>query len=118
MRVAILGASDNPSRYSYKAYNLLKESGHSSFLVNPNHTTLLGQTCHKSLRELKDIDTVTVYVNPNILENVIEDLIVLAPKRVIFNPGSENPLIYESLLEKGIRIEEACTLVLLNTNQF
>ncbi len=115
---AILGASDNSSRYSYRADELLKQYGHKTFLVNPQHDEINGEKCFKRLTDLKNIDTVTVYVRSAISTPLVQDILTLAPKRVIFNPGSENREIYPYLLEKNIKVEEACTLVLLNTDQY
>ncbi|MFZ8933047.1 MAG: CoA-binding protein [Bacteriovoracaceae bacterium] len=118
LNVAILGASDHEYRYSYKANSLLKENGFNTFLVNPNHDVIKGQKCFKSVSELNDIDTITVYVRDSISNSMIDDIIKLAPRRVIFNPGSENDLIYKQLQDNKIIVEQACTLVLLNTGQF
>jgi hypothetical protein len=66
----------------------------------------------------KKIDTVTMYVNAALSTKYLQDLIDLKPRRVIFNPGSENPSLEKALVAKGILVEEACTLVLLRTGQF
>jgi predicted CoA-binding protein len=66
----------------------------------------------------KKIDTVTMYVNAALSTKYLQDLIDLKPRRVIFNPGSENPSLEKALVDKGILVEEACTLVLLRTDQF
>lgn len=117
--VAILGASDNPERYAHKALKALEANGHKVFLVSPNYTEIEG---HKVMAKLGDIegtiDTVTMYVGKKISSNLLSDILNLAPKRVIFNPGSENPELADALKNHGIVSEEACTLVLLKTNQF
>ncbi|MEH6407495.1 MAG: CoA-binding protein, partial [Leeuwenhoekiella sp.] len=66
----------------------------------------------------KDVDTVTLYLNPQRQEEYYDYIISLNPKRVIFNPGTENPEFYTKLREKKISFENACTLVLLSTNQY
>ena len=66
----------------------------------------------------REVHTVTVYVSADISTNMKTELIDLAPKRVIFNPGSENPTLASELQKSGIAVEEACTLVLLSTAQF
>ena len=120
--VAVLGASTDPSRYSYKAMKMLEEYGHTPVPVHPREEEVLGKKVFKSIGELAEsgqkIDTVTLYVNPAISDKSEQDLIKLSPKRVIFNPGAENPKLARALLDKGIDVENACTLVMLRTDQF
>lgn len=120
--VAVLGASTDSSRYSYKAMEMLAEYGHEALPVHPREEKVLGKRVYKSIGELADsgqkVDTVTMYVNPAISDKAEQDLLRLAPKRVIFNPGAENPKLARSLLDKGIDVENACTLVMLRTDQF
>jgi len=120
--VAVLGASSDLTRYSYKAVQLLKEHGHTPVPIHPRETEVLG---YKVVAEIKDlvkrgikIDTLTMYVNPALSTKFQQDIIDLKPTRVIFNPGSENPQLEKALMDNGIVVEEACTLVLLRTNQF
>ena len=120
--VAVLGASSDTTRYSYKAMQLLKDYGHTPIPIHPRETEVLGYKVIPEIKELvkqgKKIDTVTMYVNPALSTKYQQDLIDLKPKRVIFNPGSENPLLEKALSAHGILVEEACTLVLLRTDQF
>jgi predicted CoA-binding protein len=119
MKVAILGASKNPERYSYKAFKMLQQYGHLPYPVTPKFAELEGIPAVGRLTEIKDqIDTLTMYVGPDISSRLADDILKLKPRRVIFNPGSENPKLQETLAQNGIKIEEACTLVLLRTNQF
>lgn len=119
-KVAILGASDNPERYSYKAFKMLQEYGHTPVPVHPSLGTLEGIPVQKQLADLRDqkIDTLTLYVNPKILATYVDQVLALKPKRVIFNPGTESPEIEQKFESAGIQTMEACTLVLLRTNQF
>ncbi|PIP93798.1 MAG: CoA-binding protein [Bdellovibrio sp. CG12_big_fil_rev_8_21_14_0_65_39_13] len=117
-RVAILGASDNPERYSYKAMEMLEENGHEAILVSPRYQEIEGKPVHADLTSLKGIDTLTLYVNAEISSKMKDQILNLKPKRVIFNPGTENPSLEKLLTDSGIAFEEACTLVLLRTNQF
>ncbi len=115
----ILGASSNPERYSYKAQKLLKLYNHPTFPMNPTLTELQGDPVVNDLSSFDEpIDTVTVYVRPAILETMVGDLIRLKPNRVIFNPGTESPKLETKIADAGIEVNEACTLVLLNTSQF
>ncbi len=117
--VAILGASNNPTRYAYKAQVLLTENGHTVYPVSLKEKEILGIESVTSLSDIKhDVDTITVYINPENLHMVIKDILEIKPKRVIFNPGSESPKELETLEQAGIHIESACTLVLLKTNQY
>lgn len=117
--VVILGASDNPDRYSYKAFKSLTKHGHKSFLVSPTLKDLEGTPVVSDLSQVKtNIDTLTMYVNPKISADLKSKIIDLKPKRVIFNPGTENPVLESELKKAGIDVLQACTLVLLATDQF
>lgn len=118
--VAVIGASSDSSRYSYKAMEMLKEFGHRPIPVHPRETEVLGQKVIHKLTELvgESVDTITVYVNPAISDKYEKDILAVHPKRVIFNPGAENPRLAASLQANGIKVENACTLVLLRTAQF
>lgn len=117
--VVILGASDRPERYAYRAFQQLREHGHRVSLVHPRLQEIEGVAVVGSLTEVeRPVDTVTLYVNPTILEPLIPELIGLAPRRVLFNPGTESETAAEALKQAGIEIEEACTLVLLGTGAF
>ena len=120
--VFIVGASDNPERYAYKAYQKLVSAGHKVMLINPRLNSVEGEKVYHSVLDAvtvtPSVDTVTVYVNPSISSELSDELVKISPKRVIFNPGSENPKLAKELTQKGIRVEEACTLVLLSTGQF
>jgi predicted CoA-binding protein len=118
--VAVIGASSDSSRYSYRAMVMLKEYGHRAIPVHPREDEVLGQKVVQKLGDLEGqkIDTVTVYVNPAISDKYQEELIKVKPKRVIFNPGAENPKLSKTLSENGIEVENACTLVLLRTGQY
>ncbi len=120
--VAVIGASSDPSRYSYKAISLLKEYGHRPIPVHPREESVQGIKVVHNLGELaqaKDkVDTITVYVNPAISDKYEKDILAVHPKRVIFNPGAENPRLEDTLTQNGIKVENACTLVLLRISQF
>jgi predicted CoA-binding protein len=118
--VVVLGASSDKSRYAYQAMDLLLKLGHKAIPVHPRETEVLGHKVIHDLSELPGqiIDTVTVYVNSGISDKYENHLLELNPRRVIFNPGAENPSLEKSLLKKGIKVENACTLVLLRTGQF
>ena len=122
--VVIVGASDNPARYSNMAMRMLADYGHQVRLISARLKSIDGQDVWPSLAALAmaspytKIDTVTMYVGASISSKMTEELLALSPKRVIFNPGAENADLCESLSAAGIQPVEACTLVLLRTGQF
>ncbi len=117
--VAILGASNNPSRDSYKAQVQLVEQGHKVYPVSLKEKEILGVEAYQSLQDIEQqLDTITVYINSQYFHKLLNDIINLKPRRVIFNPGSEAIKEMKLLTEAGIIVQEACTLVLLSINQF
>jgi predicted CoA-binding protein len=118
-RVVILGASDKPERYAHQAQHLLVRHGHEVIPVHPRLKEIEGVPVVADLAQVAGpVDTVTMYVGPAISTGLNEKLIALKPRRVLFNPGSENPALSTQLRAAGIGTEEACTLVLLHTGQF
>lgn len=117
--VAVLGASANPERYSNKAVVMLLEHGYRVTPVNPSGAEIQGIISAKSLEDINGpVDTLTMYVNAERSTALQDNILKLNPKRIIFNPGSENSKLEEACLDAGIMIEQACTLVLLQTGQF
>lgn len=119
MRTLIIGASDKPERFANKAMRMLEQHGHEVVLVHPNIQSIDGKPVHASPDKVQvALDTITMYVNPSISDGMEDAIKSLKPRRVIFNPGTENPRLARSLRGEGILVEEACTLVLLQTGQF
>jgi predicted CoA-binding protein len=117
--VAILGASDNPERYSNRALKMLREHGHRPLPVHPKLTEIDGVPVVPGLGDLPDdVDTLTVYLAPVRSRPLADEIVSLAPGRVILNPGTEDPELEARLESAGLPIEKACTLVLLSTGQF
>lgn len=117
--VAVIGASPKEDRYSYKAMKMLMEHGHTAIPISGLGRDILDQKGYRALADLeKSPDTVTMYVGPASQEKIIADILKLKPKRVIFNPGTENAEAYVQLEAAGIKYIEACTLVMLSTDQF
>ena len=118
-KVAVLGASPKEDRYSFKAVQMLTEHGHHPIPVHPAGHTVNGIAGVKSLTEIVGVvDTLTMYVSAKISDNAFDEIIKLGPRRVIFNPGAENSNLAAKLTEAGIEVVEACTLVMLRTEQF
>lgn len=117
--VVIIGASPKPSRYSYKAQEMLVENGHQPFPVSQRGHDILNVAGYSSIADIKeDIHTVTIYINAKLHELQFVSILKKNPKRIIFNPGTESDLLMQQYKEQGIDAFEACTLVLLRTNQF
>jgi len=117
--VVVLGASPKPERYSNKAVRLLTEKGHHVVPVRPGVDSIEGLPAVGTLAEVAgEVDTLTVYVSGNVSAGMERAILDLAPRRVIFNPGAENPQLRTSLVAAGIETVEACTLVMLGTGQF
>jgi len=118
-RVVVLGASPNPERYSYKAVNMLLEYGHEVVPVHPIAEKIDNVPVVAKLNMVSgQVDTLTLYLSPDTLTPMEDDIVKLKPGRIIFNPGTENPVLMENLRQKGFNVVQACTLVLLRTGQF
>ncbi|MFQ5500483.1 MAG: CoA-binding protein [Candidatus Zixiibacteriota bacterium] len=117
--VAVLGASPNEERYSFKAVRMLKEHSFVPIPVHPAGHTVDEVVGVKSLGEIdQPIDTLSMYVGSKISSGMFGEIEGLKPRRVVFNPGSENADLAAKLSEIGIDVVEACTLVMLRTGQF
>lgn len=119
MRVAVLGASDNPERYAYKAVMRLKENGHTVFPVNPKLASIEGIETFASLSSVpRPIDTLSIYVSSDLSSKLAGEIFAAKPKRIVFNPGAENLELEAEAAKKGIQTLRACTLTMLATRQF
>ena len=114
----VIGASENPERYSNKAIRMLRKHGHTVVAVGHNPGKVEDVAFTISIPEDLHPDTVTLYVNTAIQKEYYDQVVALKPRRVIFNPGTENEEFEALVEENGIEPVEACTLVLLSTNQF
>lgn len=117
-KTLVLGASTKPERYAFKAITMLVEKGHTVLAIGQNAGEVAGVKIYTKNIPLKNIDTVTLYLNPVRQRDYYNYIIETKPKRVVFNPGTENPEFYQLLQGNGIKVEVACTLVLLTTNQY
>ena len=114
----VIGASTNPNRYSNIAIKRLVDKEVNVAALGLRKGTVLGVVIDDEKKEYKNIDTVTLYLNPKRQEQYYNYIIGLKPRRVIFNPGTENMEFVALLQENNIESEIACTLVLLSTNQY
>lgn len=117
-KTLIIGASENPERYANKAFYSLIHHGYEVVLVGNKEGKIESQTIQKGMPIFKDIDSVTLYVNPKNQEAYYDYILSLKPKRIIFNPGTENPILEKKAQQQGIQTMEACTLVLLSIGQY
>lgn len=114
----VIGASENPTRYSNMAIRRLRSHQlptHAIGLKPGKVEDVVIETGHPAFT---DIDTVTLYIGPQNQDDIVSYVLSLQPRRVIFNPGTENSHFQQQLLDAGIQVEIACTLVLLGTGQY
>jgi uncharacterized protein len=114
----VMGASDNPARYSYLAIQRLRASGHAVYAIGRKKVRVVDVDVETEQIAWSDIDTVTLYLNPLHQEPYYDYILSLKPRRIIFNPGTENPELEMLASEAGIECLEACTLVMLSTGQY
>ncbi len=117
-KTLVIGASDNPSRYSYLAVKRLQLYGHPVVAIGRKHSFIEGVEINTEKIHWDNINTVTLYLNPSHQPEYYEYILSLHPKRIIFNPGAENDELALLARKNNIEVLEACTLVLLSTNQY
>lgn len=117
-KTLVIGASDNPERYSWLAVNRLRDKGHPVIAIGRKKVRVADVEVDTVQKELAGIDTVTLYLSPAHQKEYYDYIISLHPKRLIFNPGAENEELAGLAKARGIEPVEACTLVLLSTGQF
>lgn len=117
-KTLILGATDNPSRYANLAASRLVAHGHPIVNIGIKTGQAAGVSIERAGEIHKDIDTITLYVSPPNQEQYYDYILESKPKRIIFNPGTENPVLEELAQQNGIETLEACTLVMLSTGQY
>src|SRR5258705_1324395 len=115
-KTLVLGASDNPARYSYLAIQRLRSLGHPVLAIGRKNTTLgdviitKDVTLTKENKEFTGIDTITLYLNQQHQREYYDYILSLQPRRIIFNPGAENAELVSLATQNGIQALEACTL--------
>ena len=117
--VVVLGASPKPDRYAYRAMEMLREYGHHAIPVNPAFPEILGERCYPSIADVPGkIDTATLYLGKARSDLLANEILASKPRRIIFNPGAENPELAARAEESGIEVIEGCTLVMLRSGTF
>ena len=114
----VLGASTNPERYSYMATVMLMEKGHAVYPYGIKKGMIQSLPIVQDWPKTGSIATLTLYLGPTAQEEYYDRMIALKPERIIFNPGTENPILVQIAHAAGISTIEACTLVMLTTGQF
>jgi predicted CoA-binding protein len=117
-KTVVIGASENPERYAFKAMTSLKKHGHEVIGLGLKEGEVAGSMILTGKPELSGIDTVTLYIGPAKHPEWMDYLIGLKPKRIIFNPGTENDEFASKASKQGIECIEACTLVMLSIGNF
>jgi uncharacterized protein len=114
----VIGASDNPERYSYLAVNRLRSKGHPVVAIGSKRVKVADVAVETTKKDFPGIDTVTLYLSPGLQKEYYDYILSLHPRRIIFNPGTENNELAALARAHGIIPMEACTLVMLSTGQF
>ncbi|MBS1615800.1 MAG: CoA-binding protein [Bacteroidetes bacterium] len=117
-KTLVLGASENPERYSNKAILALRRKGHPVVAIGRRKGQVLDVPIETDMQAYKDIDTVSIYLNAGHQEMYYDYILSLHPTRILFNPGAENPKLEALAEHQSIECLEACTLVMLSIGTF
>ncbi len=119
-KTVVVGATTNPSRYAFLAAEMLTSYQHSIVPVGIKEGEVMGQPILniKASPKIDGVDTITLYIGPQHQPPYYDYLLSLQPKRIIFNPGTENPEFEKLAEESGVEAIEACTLVMLRSKQY
>ncbi|HEX8563163.1 MAG TPA: CoA-binding protein [Flavobacterium sp.] len=117
-KTLVLGASSNPARYSYMAIQSLTRREHPVVAIGLKEGEVAGVTIQTKQVPFTNLDTVTLYLNAQRQKEYYNYIVSLQPKRVIFNPGTENPEFSQLLKLNNIEVDMACTLVMLSSQQY
>jgi len=117
-KTLILGASQNPARYSYLALKSLSAKNHPVIAIGKTKGKVDSIEIDTVQKPINDLDTVTLYLNPNNQKQYYDYILSLHPRRIIFNPGAENYELKSLASKNDIKAMDACTLVLLSTGQY
>ncbi len=117
-KTLVLGASENPARYSFLAVNRLRANGHPVVAIGRKKGKISDVEIENEKKPFGQVDTVTLYLNASRQKDYYSYILSLHPRRIIFNPGTENEELEQLAQQQGIETMEACTLVLLSTGQY
>lgn len=119
-KTVVVGASPNSSRYAYRAAHMLTEYGYPMVPLSIKRGELAGEKILDLRRKpfIPDVDTLTLYIGPQHHAQWMDYLLSLSPRRIIFNPGTENADFMRKAEDQGIEVLQACTLVMLQTGTY
>ncbi|MCF8214330.1 MAG: CoA-binding protein [Chitinophagaceae bacterium] len=117
-KTLVIGASTNPAQYSHLAVKKLLAAGHEVEAIGREEFTIENISVGTTMSHFEGVDTVTIYLNADRQKAYQEYILSLEPKRIIFNPGAENPDFLKEATKKGIDTLEACTLVMLSAGTY
>jgi len=117
-KTLVIGATSKPERAVYKAVEMLVAKGHSVLALGQNKGEIAGVKINTKAIPVKNIDTISLYINPSRQRDYYNYIVDIKPKRVLFSPGTENPELYQLLELNNIKYEESCTMVLLTLNKY
>lgn len=117
-KVLVIGASPQPWRYAYKAVRMLQDYKYEVIALGKTSDRIGKTFIHTKREQWTGIHTTTLYLNPQNSAEMQDYILQLAPKRLIINPGAENPELEEAARKEGIEVMRACTLVMLSTGAF
>jgi predicted CoA-binding protein len=118
MKTLVIGASENPARYANMAIQRLRQHNHEVVALGLKDGEAYGVKIQRQREQFKDIHTVTLYLNAQRQKELYDYILGLKPKRIVFNPGAENPELVQLASKQGIECVEACTLVMLSIGNF
>jgi uncharacterized protein len=117
-KVVVLGASPNPERYSYQAVQILLQRNYTVIAVGIRHGFIGDLPILTGMPDVDSVDTLLLYIGPGHQKDYYESIIKLAPRRVIFNPGTENPELINLCIKNRIEVIQDCSLVMLCSGLF
>ncbi len=117
-KTVVIGASPKSDRYSNRAVRMLKKNAHDTIALGFEKENIEDTPIETDWKKYEDVDTVTLYLNPQRQKEYYDYILALKPKRIIFNPGTENDELEQLAKANNIQPVEACTLVLLSTGQY
>lgn len=117
-KTLVIGASENTDRYSNRAMRMLHHEKIPVVAIGLKEGEVLEMKIQKGFPKLENIDTVTLYIGPQHQPKYYDYIVCLKPRRVIFNPGTENTELEKILRKAGIEPIEACTLVMLSIGNY
>lgn len=117
-KTIVLGATPNPTRYAYSAVNSLSRAGHETVPIGIKKGDIEGIAIINGTPDVEEVDTITLYLGAARQKPYYDYILSLQPKRIIFNPGAENPELVKLANEAGIETLNACTLVMLAVGNY